>query len=71
MLIAKIKEAEKFNAEEFVANRLRIAHWEKPLTRVKGFHAPDWVIRDHLRAEEERKTLNERIQYCLRMKKKQ
>lgn len=67
--MAKIKDAEKFNAEDYVASRLKIAHWEKPITRVRGFFAPDWVIREHLKAQEDEKRLQERMEYCLRMKK--
>lgn len=69
MLLAQIKEAEQFKAEEYVASRIRTAHWERPITRVRGFFAPDWVIKDHLREKEEERRINDRIQDCLRLKK--
>jgi len=52
-----------------VANKIKTAKWEKPITRVRGFYAPDWVIRDHLKNLEEEAKLKKRIDYCIRARK--
>lgn len=69
VLVARVKEAEKFDAEAFVARQLEIAHWERPITHVRNRRAPDWVIREHIQEIEEKRRIDERIEQCLQFKK--
>lgn len=51
VLIAQIKEAEKFSAEQFVADKLREAN-ETPIPRFwKGRRLPEFIIKEIMAKE--------------------
>ncbi|KAL0274382.1 UNVERIFIED_CONTAM: hypothetical protein PYX00_006828 [Menopon gallinae] len=61
-----LEEGERYNPDQELNEHMQILNWTPPMTRVRGFLAPQEVIEKELERLRNKKLLDERIAVCLK-----